>query len=269
MRPEFDAVAASYDKIFGRIGVAQRDQVRQFLALSVAPARVLELNCGAGDDAVWLASKGYHVLATDVSPEMIEIAAKKAHFEGFSDLVTCRVCAFENLTELPENGFDLVFSNFGGLNCIGPEALQKLNNELLQKLQPLGSLIVVVMGRFCWWETLYFVAKGKFATAFRRLSKNAVPARLGDDVFVSTWYYAPAEFQRYFPGFKLKTLRPVGFWLPPSYLNHFFARHLRLFKILVWMEKHLMPPFAAYASDHYVLELERIPSSDTRSFNQK
>ena len=41
-------------------------------------ARILEINCGTGNDAVFLARSGMHVTATDISPMMIEETKRKA-----------------------------------------------------------------------------------------------------------------------------------------------------------------------------------------------
>ena len=38
---------------------------------------MLEINCGTGIDADWLAKKGHFVIASDISSKMIEIAKKK------------------------------------------------------------------------------------------------------------------------------------------------------------------------------------------------
>jgi len=61
----FDSLAASYDRGFGlspagrlfRFRVAER-------VMSAAPpgARVLDIGCGTGEDAIWLAAQGYAAL---------------------------------------------------------------------------------------------------------------------------------------------------------------------------------------------------------------
>ena len=38
---------------------------------------MLEINCGTGIDADWLAKKGHFVIASDISSKMIEIAKNK------------------------------------------------------------------------------------------------------------------------------------------------------------------------------------------------
>ena len=67
----FDALAADYDRSFTASAIGQRMRAAVWRRLDTAFApgeRVLELNCGTGEDAVHLAERGVRVLATDVSP---------------------------------------------------------------------------------------------------------------------------------------------------------------------------------------------------------
>ncbi len=83
-----------------------------------------------------------------------------------------------------EPPFDLVFSNFGGLNCLSLQQLSALAPHIDTALKPGGYFVAVVMGRFCWWETLYFLLKGKWASAFRRSKEIgfAFPGTIGSSV---------------------------------------------------------------------------------------
>ena len=80
--------------------------------------RVLELGCGTGEDAIWLARRGMSVLATDVSSGMLRTAAAKIAAAGVDDRV--RVSALDaaqpHLTT--KTSFDGAFGNFGVLNCV-------------------------------------------------------------------------------------------------------------------------------------------------------
>src|SRR5689334_6351618 len=48
----------------------------------VSPCRVLELGCGTGASAVWLAQQGFDVAAFDLSPRAIERARQRADAAG-------------------------------------------------------------------------------------------------------------------------------------------------------------------------------------------
>jgi SAM-dependent methyltransferase len=48
----------------------------------IKPCRILELGCGTGSDAIYLASQGFDVTAIDISPTALDIAEKKAAKAG-------------------------------------------------------------------------------------------------------------------------------------------------------------------------------------------
>lgn len=78
----FDAEAEKYDAVFSdsAIGQLQRKRVRHFgdkILFDIAPHNILELNCGTGEDALWLAAGNRNVLVTDISGEMIGITKRK------------------------------------------------------------------------------------------------------------------------------------------------------------------------------------------------
>lgn len=256
MKPDsapFSAIAEAYDDSFTAtaVGRLQRRIVWHFLEkMEAGPSlRVLEINCGTGEDAVWLARRGCRVLATDAAPEMVEAARQKAVSAGVE--IETRVCAFADLAALPEQDFDLVFSNFGGLNCVPPEELSALWVVLTEKIRPGGRIVAVVMGRFCWWETLYFLLKGRWREAFRRRSKGPVAARLDDQTTVDTWYFSPADFP------ESAAVQAVGFWLPPSYLNPFFEKRPRLLRGLFWLERQCRGRFWALGADHFLVSFRK------------
>ena len=77
----FDRHAADYDAQFTHtvVGRIQRRQVWSSIDRLKLPTnpRVLELNCGTGEDAQEWTQRGANVLATDVSGKMVELAATK------------------------------------------------------------------------------------------------------------------------------------------------------------------------------------------------
>src|ERR1700684_152928 len=76
----FDLLAEEYDTEFTRtlVGRAQRDAVWNVLDRHFkAGQRMLELNCGTGEDAVHLAHRGIRVVGCDASEKMIEVARRR------------------------------------------------------------------------------------------------------------------------------------------------------------------------------------------------
>lgn len=260
-RPQyFDEYAAIYDDDFtySNTGMLQRAQVwRAFNALNLPPQTVLEINCGTGEDAILLAQAGHTVTATDASDSMVLQAQRKA--ESKQVAATFIPAAFSELrTKVTGATYDLVFSNFGGLNCVGITELQQLSADLAALLKPGGQLFFVLMGNNCRWEQLYFLLKGDKQKAFRRKAAEGVPTTIGKAHF-TTYFYSPAQFANLFAAnFTVEKIGPVGLFVPPSYLDPFFKKHPLLLKTLNWLDKLVAKcSLAANQADHYVLVLKK------------
>jgi ubiquinone/menaquinone biosynthesis C-methylase UbiE len=73
----FDTLAPGYDACFTEsvLGRTLRRTVWSWLDGVFAPGdRVLELNCGTGEDALHLATRGVQLVATDASAPMLDVA---------------------------------------------------------------------------------------------------------------------------------------------------------------------------------------------------
>lgn len=79
--------------------------------------RVLDLCCGAGSNTVYLAEKGFSVVAMDISPDAVAFAQDKADKAGVKVSFTVG-----NFLDLPfrDGSFDLVF-DFGCFHHVLPE----------------------------------------------------------------------------------------------------------------------------------------------------
>lgn len=69
---------------------------------------VLELGSGAGEGAVYFAMQGANVMATDLSPGMLELVGRVAAVHGVT--VERQLCSAEDLSLLPDSSFDLVYA---------------------------------------------------------------------------------------------------------------------------------------------------------------
>lgn len=251
----FDTLAADYDAQFthSRIGSLMRQAVWQRLELGFRPGqRVLELNCGTGEDAVHLGQRGVRVLATDGSPAMVECTRRKVAQAGLGTTVQVRQLALERLHELNELAFDGALSNFGGLNCVAD--LPGVGRALADRLHPGARAFVCVMGPLVPWEWGWYLCRGAPGAAFRRLRRGGVAWR-----GLTIRYPSIRALRRAFSqGFRLRRASGIGAILPPPYAERWMARHPRLLAALNRWERRLeaLPPLPRLA-DHYLLELER------------
>lgn len=263
----FDRTAQGYDLEFTetQVGRMQRAVTHRFLREWIKenrPKTALELNCGTGEDAVFLAKQGLEVTATDLSLEMVRVTAQKVqHIQsapGKPPVPPVRVLqsGIQGIeTAVPGEKFDLVWSNFGGFNCLTADEVRGSAAALRGLLNDNGLLVLVVMGRFCAWESLYFSAKLRFGKAFRRRKKGAVQARLADGIFQDTYYYSPAQVETMMgPHFQVEKRMAVGAYLPPSYLDAFFSRRPKLLSTMErWESAAYGKPFPAQFADHFLV----------------
>ena len=104
--------------------------------------RVLDIAAGTGDTSIIAARRvgpTGHVLATDLSPSMLEVATDEAHKAGLSNLET-RVMDARSL-ELESDSFDAVISRMGIM--LMPER-EKALAEILRVLKPGAKLAAIV-----------------------------------------------------------------------------------------------------------------------------
>src|SRR5688572_23347635 len=132
MAAPFDHIAPTYDSAFTQsaIGQLQRKHVWNYLE-KITPElgglEILELNCGTGEDAMLFSEKGFNIVATDVSEEMLRVTQQKAHRYSLQNKITSHYLDLESFDETVfDKKFDLIFSNFGGLNCIHPDSFKIL-----------------------------------------------------------------------------------------------------------------------------------------------
>ena len=197
----FDRIAPRYDEIWTdtTIGRLQRDAVWRGLAPIVQTGMdVLDVGCGTGEDARWLASCGACVVAVDASGEMVRVARSRG--------VDARVMGVQGLREF-DVSFDFVVSDFGALNCV-PVAEWRANLEAV--VRPGGWLAICVIGRFCLWESVWYGLRGQFRKAARRWN-----GQTGQITYPTTRQIELSLA----PAFRLVRSAGIGVAVPPSYVS--------------------------------------------------
>jgi ubiquinone/menaquinone biosynthesis C-methylase UbiE len=241
----FNVLAGTYDTVFTEslIGQAQRRVSHKWLQplLASKPGmQLLEINCGTGADAFWMANQGHSVIATDGSPTMIHQAQQKTVIPNTAGQTAFQTCAFDSLhTTFQNRQFDAIVSNFAGLNCVSPAEMKKLSTQLQALIRPGGYLAVVLFGKYCLWDSFYHLLKGQPRQAFRRWTNKKVSVQLSPGVQQPVYYYSVKTFARLLSPMQLIEKKPVGVCIPPSWLEAYMQQHPRLFHSLVQWEEQL------------------------------
>jgi SAM-dependent methyltransferase len=261
----FDQAAENYDALYqaNPIMAWLRQENLAVLRATFPPgSRLLEIGCGTGEEALALGQAGYQVVATDISPAMIEAAQAKAGKDRGN--VVWRVLPAGQLASLvADHGpgfFDGAYASFGALNC-EPD-LAPAVAALRRLLRPGAGLVCSVMNRWCAWEIGWGLLHLRPGQAFRRVGTGWRDAGLASPegrLAVPTRYYSPHELlQICGPHFRVRQVRGLPVLLPPPHLAHLLERHRALFRQVEKIERRLRDlfPFRAWG-DHFLIVLER------------
>jgi len=258
MHSDFDIAALSYDATFtnSTIGKAQRKQVQKHLKdllCMKSKKQILELNCGTGEDASYFEKLGHEITATDISNEMLKIAKQKSKNSKseFKILDIKKIKQIEN-----DKTFDLIFSNFGGFNCLSKKEITTFFSSVKNILQQNGKLVLVIMPKNTIWEKIYFFFKGDFTKVKRRNTTNAIKANV-DGVSVKTWYFNPNEIKNIAYGFSVIKIKPIGLFVPPSYLQNSFLGNKIVISVLQKLDHIFELSFLSKYADHYYIEFQK------------
>lgn len=235
-----------------------RTQVRDHLLSLVPPgSSVLELAAGTGADAVFLAERGYRVHATDLAGGMVAETRRKIARHRLGERMTAQQVSFTELERVTGGPYDLVFSNFGGLNCV-PD-LRAMTRGLPRLLAPGAFVTLVIMPPVCSWE-IGQALRGDVKTAFRRLHRGGVRARVASAYF-TTYYFRPGQvLQSLGPGYRRVAVRALSLFSPPPYLEKFARGHAKLFRRLAALDERVGTwPILNTMGDFFMLTVQRLP----------
>lgn len=259
----FSRKAAVYDA-YGAENLAvrwTRAQVRAAV-LSLVPlgGKVLELNAGTGEDAAHLVQNGLQVHATDVAEGMLAEIQRKIERDNLHGKLTAQKLSFLDLEQVQGAPFDMVFSNFGGLNCVPLAQLKNMAEKLPNMIKPGGALVWVLMPSICPWE-LAQAARGRFSVAFRRV-RGQTRAHV-EGAYFTTYYFHPTQIiQLLRPHFSNFQLQSLSLFSPPAFMEGFPRRWPRLFHWLTQLDAHVSRwPLLNSMGDFFILAASYSPLS--------
>jgi ubiquinone/menaquinone biosynthesis C-methylase UbiE len=260
----FDRAADSYDTDYGANPIMawlEDDTFARLAALFPPGSRLFEVGCGTGQMAVRLAQSGRVIVASDISPAMIERARLVATPSATDSVtwVTAPAAALADALPGETGRFDGGYSNFGPLNC-DPE-LDKVAKGLATLVRPGGAFLCSVMGRFSAWELAWGILTLRPREATRRLGRGWVAAHMSGapgeaPAVIPVRYYTPRGFARSFaPYFRVETALAYPLLIPPPHMATRFpsapARLQRLERAFAGL------PGLRALGDHFLLVLRR------------
>ncbi len=250
----YDAIAVDYDsQVQGDRWMRQR-LWNHYLQCFQPGMHVLDVACGTGIDAIFLAEHGIQVTGIDVSPAMIDQLQRKAGDRNLGNRIETYVMEVTELRSWSRSCFDGILSAFAGLNTI-PD-LDEFSGTAARLLRPHACMVLHMLNRFSLWEWLGLVARSQW-TAAHGLGRQRERAFVIGGESIAHKLLLPGEAYRCFAAqFLLRRAYSMGALQPPHTVRRIppSARAL-----LGHLDQRLgaYPPFLNWGR-FFVLELEKL-----------
>jgi ubiquinone/menaquinone biosynthesis C-methylase UbiE len=255
----FDTVAAEYDRREADNPIRQVMRVRSVATLETTfpeGSALLDVGCGTGTEAIWLAQRGRTMFAVDSSPQMLEVLARRAGAARIH--IPTRLLRAGDLArladELGEESFDGAYSSFGALNT--EPSLEPPVAALARLVRPGGRIVLSVMNRWCVAEMALLAAGGRVHQAFRR-SRSSIRVTVGSS-FADVRYPSWLQLRQVLRGkFRVESVQALPLLLVP-YAWNALSTHPHVYKAISRIDRMLAPhrPFA-WLGDHLLVVAER------------
>lgn len=109
-----------------------------YLLGDVCGKTVLDLGCGTGENLIPLLKRGAHVIAMDISPELVALARRRIEIEPMNRSTAMVQVGSAYDTGLPDQSVDVVFS----MALLHHLDLEKARREIYRILRPGGRFIL-------------------------------------------------------------------------------------------------------------------------------
>lgn len=254
----FDAAASSYDYDFDVYPATRRlrNKVYEVVRTVLSPkSSILDINCGTGTDAIELARLEFRVSGLDLSPKMIEVARTKASKEPNLP-VSFHVGSYNAIPKALVGQFDMLISDFGGLNCTAD--LHGVAEQISSVLKHTGYVLAVVMPPFSLWETSTFLLRGSPLKAFRRMNSARRDFTINNARFEISYHRFPVLARIVSDAFAVKDVIGFNIVSPPPRSQRFRRKYPRITRFLESVDDLIERlPVLRTVGDHYLVLLKR------------
>ncbi|EKD91372.1 MAG: hypothetical protein ACD_30C00017G0010 [uncultured bacterium] len=114
--------------------------------------KVIDIGCGKGRNAIYLAKLGFEVYAIDYIPKALEQAEKLATRENVSDAIHYLNAAIDSKWQFEDDFFDIAVDCFSSIDIETKKGRETYRNELLRTLKPGGLALITVVSVKDEWE---------------------------------------------------------------------------------------------------------------------
>jgi SAM-dependent methyltransferase len=219
----YDIIAEQYDRLVAEDFWMRRVLWAHYMHVFRPGEHVLDVACGTGSDALFLAERGIHMTGIDISAQMIAQLHAKAKRRGLADRIEVHIGDLAALHSWPATRFDGIISAFAGLNTVSD--LGAFAADANRLLCPKGRLIVHVLGPTDVWKQLGLFTRLQWHTARERRQRRQRTVVISGRAIPHTLLLPTEAYDRFFaPYFQLCPAYALGFmwpqrlsrWLPGS-----------------------------------------------------
>ncbi len=170
----------------------------------IRPCKAIDLGCGLGNYAIYLAGRGFDVTGVDFSPTAIKMADENAHKKG----VKCSFLVADVVDDLAEisQSWDFAY-DWGLLHHIFPQKRRKYLENIHRILNAKGKYLSVSFSE----KDTAFAGTGKYRKT-----------NLGTILYFSSQDELKKLFEKYFAVIDLRTVEIPGKF-EPHIFNYVFA----------------------------------------------
>jgi len=251
----YDAIAAGYDAQVEGDGWMRRVLHAHYARVFEPGQRVVDVGCGTGTDAIFLAQRGVKVVGIDFSAEMIAQARAKIAAASLQHVVRVEVLPVADIAQL-DGPFDGLISAFAGLSTL-PD-LTQFAADAARLVKPDGRLVVHMLNRFSTWEALGYLQHRNWAAARQVGRLRTRSFTIGGQQVLHSLYFAHEAYHRHFgTDFALRETYSLGALRPPHTVKRIPPT---ITKALEWLDVRAGAwPLLRDAGRFFVLDLQRLP----------